>query len=60
MLDPDDLERVVDALAEIARLLEAVTHILERAIGRSIEEAEAIPGDRKTDRAGLFDDEGDE
>jgi hypothetical protein len=68
MLDPEDLERVVDALAEIARLLEAVTHILERAVGRSSEqlrrvaaaEAEAIPGDRKTDRAGLLDDEGED
>jgi hypothetical protein len=45
-----------------------VTHLLERAVGRNSEqlrrvaaaEAEAIPGDRKTDRAGLLDDEGEE
>jgi hypothetical protein len=63
-----DLEKVVGALSAIAELLESVTHILERAVGRSSEqlrrvaaaEAEAIPGDRKTDRAGLLDDEGEE
>jgi hypothetical protein len=64
----DDLEGIVKALVEIATLLEAVTHLLERAVGRSSEqlrrvaaaEAEAIPGDRKTDRAGLLDDEGED
>jgi predicted LPLAT superfamily acyltransferase len=63
-----DLENIVRALAEIATLLEAVTHVLERACGRNQEQlrrvaaaaAEAIPGDVKTDRAGLLDEEGDE
>jgi len=64
----DELEGIVKALVDVAEMLEAVTHLLERAVGRSSEqlrrvaaaEAEAIPGDRKTDRAGLLDDEGEE
>jgi hypothetical protein len=63
-----DLENIVRALTEIAGLLEGVTHVLERACGRNAEQlrrvaaaaAEPIPGDRKTDRAGLLDDEGEE
>lgn len=63
-----DLENIVRALVDVSTQLEAITGILERAVGRNQEqlrrvaaaEAEAIPGDRKTDRAGLLDDEGEE
>jgi uncharacterized protein (DUF2384 family) len=63
-----DLEHIVRALVDVSTQLEAITGILERAVGRNQEqlrrvaaaEAEAIPGDRKTDRAGLLDDEGED
>jgi hypothetical protein len=60
-----ELERVARGLARIADTLAELVAALERITERSAaqlqaELAEAIPGDRKTDRAGLLDDEGED
>jgi hypothetical protein len=66
-----ELEHVARGLGQIADTLAELVVGLERITGRSVaqlqaeidasraRQAEAIPGDVKTDRAGLLDEEGD-